>query len=77
MWKQRAAELQAWLSETPPTSHGARAFLLERMGVRPATKWTPGHAFGLEIADPENEWPPARVEPGADSTGVLNLDSGT
>jgi len=75
MWKQRANELKAWLPVTPRYAIGAKSFLQQRFGVMPAIPFTPVLAFGLEIEEPENEWPPARVEPGAEPTGVGNQNS--
>lgn len=68
MWKQRANDLRTWLATTPPASHGAKEFLQQRFGVRPVVPFVPAPAFGLALN--ENNWPPARVEPGAEPTGV-------
>jgi hypothetical protein len=73
MWKQQSAELHRWLKTTPPASIGAKLFLQTRYGVRPAVPFVPAHAFGLAVD--ENNWPPARVEPGAEPTGAGNPNS--
>lgn len=64
MWKQRAAELHNWLASSPPTSIGARAYLAERMGLRPQP-FVPIQEFGLSVDEARNEWRPAQVERGA------------
>jgi hypothetical protein len=67
-WKSEAAKLKAWLSPQRGLT-GARDFLLERMGVRTAQKWTPGQAFGLELREPQMNGAPLSEEQGADPRG--------
>ena len=52
-----------WLSTS--YSIGAREFLAERLRDRRQLRWVPIQEFGLPI----NEWPPARLEPGANPRG--------
>lgn len=70
MWKDDAAKLKSWLSETPNCSSGAKDFLRVRMGLRPALPWTPGHAFGLSVDEPEmNGGPVSGGEGAANASG--------
>jgi hypothetical protein len=69
MWKQRANDLRQWLGTTQRASHGAKHFLQVRMGLRPALPWTPGHAFGLSVDEPQMICAPLSEEQGADPRG--------
>lgn len=70
---QRNPGFLNWLKESPCLSVGARAFLMQRFGIapRPRTPFVTVTLFGcaLDESAGSNEWPPARVEPGADAPG--------
>lgn len=58
-----------WLKDSPCLSVGAKAFLAARRRIC-RTPFIPITLFGFALDDDAiNEWPPARVEPGADLRG--------
>lgn len=59
-----------WLKEGPVLSLGARNFLAARRRIH-RQRFIPITLFGfaLDESGGSNEWPPARVEPGADAPG--------
>ncbi len=73
MFKTAKPAYSALLSEMPGNAYDARNWLSKRRDARrAAVPFTPIQAFGIDLA--ENEWPPARVEPGAVAAGAAKSE---
>ena len=73
MFKTAKPKSYETLCGTQANAYDAKSWLQRRMEARrAAVPFTPIQAFGIELA--ENEWPPARVEPGAVAAGAAKSE---